>query len=246
MVLYMNNLKCLTNNQLKIIACISMFFDHLGVMCFPKILVFRIIGRIAFPIFAFMIAEGCYYTKNKLKHLLTIFILGVIMQIVLYFAMNMTDFSIFLVFTVSIILIYLFEYLDNNIKEKNILMTIITSVLFLSLTIGLIWYTNNYTYFVMNYNFYGIIIPVNIYIIKKYFKKYHIILSAITIIIGSILHAIHLKFYVNILAIFGVMLLFLYNGKRGKSNLKYFFYLFYPLHFVLIYGIQLLLSGNLF
>ena len=46
--------------------------------------------------------------SQKLKHLLTIFILGVIMQIVLYFAMNMTDFSIFLVFTVSIILIYIF------------------------------------------------------------------------------------------------------------------------------------------
>ena len=69
----MNKIKCLTNNQLKIIACISMLFDHLGFMVFPKLIIFRILGRLAFPIFAFMIAEGCYYTRNKLKHFLTIF-----------------------------------------------------------------------------------------------------------------------------------------------------------------------------
>ena len=242
----MNKLKCLTNNQLKIIACISMFIDHFAVMCFPNILILRVIGRIAFPIFAFMIAEGCYYTRNKLKHLLTIFILGVIMQIVLYYAMNMTDFSIFLVFTVSIILIYIFEYIDGKIKDKNILMTIIASIVLLSLICVLIWFTNNYNYFVMNYNFFGIITPLLIYILKKYTNKSYILLSAIIIIIGSIIHAIHLKFYTNIYAIFGVALLFLYNGKRGKTNLKYFFYLFYPLHFVFIYAIQLLILGKLF
>ena len=74
----------------------------------------------------------------------------------------------------------------------------------------------------------------------------YIIFSVVTIIIGATIHAIHLKFYGEIFAIFGVMLLFLYNGKRGKTNLKYFFYLFYPLHFVFIYAIQLLISGKLF
>ena len=55
----------LTNNQLKIIAMISMLIDHIGLQMFPDLLIFRIIGRLAFPIFAYMIAEGCFYTKNK-------------------------------------------------------------------------------------------------------------------------------------------------------------------------------------
>ena len=55
----------LSGNALKIIAAISMVIDHVGLMFFPTLKILRIIGRLAYPIFAFMIAEGCYYTKNK-------------------------------------------------------------------------------------------------------------------------------------------------------------------------------------
>ena len=55
----------LSGNQLKIIAAISMTVDHLGFILFPSLIILRIIGRIAFPIFAYMIAEGCRYTKNE-------------------------------------------------------------------------------------------------------------------------------------------------------------------------------------
>ena len=58
----------LTNNQLKIIAMISMLIDHIGVAMFPNVMILRIIGRLAFPIFAYMIAEGCFYTKNKARY----------------------------------------------------------------------------------------------------------------------------------------------------------------------------------
>ena len=54
----------LSSNILKIVACISMLLDHIGFIFFPQYIIFRILGRVAFPIFAFMIAEGCYYTKN--------------------------------------------------------------------------------------------------------------------------------------------------------------------------------------
>ena len=57
----------LSGNALKIIGAITMLIDHMGVVLFPGIAILRIIGRISFPIFAFMIAEGCRYTKNKLK-----------------------------------------------------------------------------------------------------------------------------------------------------------------------------------
>ena len=58
----------LSGNALKIIAAITMFIDHMGLMLFPKTLIFRYIGRLAFPIFAFMIAEGCRYTRNRLRY----------------------------------------------------------------------------------------------------------------------------------------------------------------------------------
>ena len=59
----------LTNNQLKIIAMVSMALDHIGLLFFPDVMLFRALGRIAFPIFAYMIAEGCRYTKNRAKYL---------------------------------------------------------------------------------------------------------------------------------------------------------------------------------
>ena len=70
----------LSNNQLKIIAMISMFIDHLGLQIFPTESIYRIIGRIALPIFAYMIAEGCKYTRKRWLYLLKILSLGLICQ----------------------------------------------------------------------------------------------------------------------------------------------------------------------
>ena len=55
----------LNNNQLKILAIVIMTIDHVGMEIMPQFRILRIIGRLAFPIFAFMIAEGCHHTKNR-------------------------------------------------------------------------------------------------------------------------------------------------------------------------------------
>ena len=72
----------LSGNALKIIAAIAMVIDHVGLLFFPFDMTFRIIGRISFPIFAFLLAEGCKYTRNKIKHFLLLLGLTVICQLV--------------------------------------------------------------------------------------------------------------------------------------------------------------------
>ena len=59
----------ISGNQLKIIALVAMTWDHMGKQLFPQIGWLQIVGRLAFPIFAYMIAEGCAYTKNRKKYL---------------------------------------------------------------------------------------------------------------------------------------------------------------------------------
>lgn len=54
----------LTGNQLKIIALILMTIDHVGAYLLPQYTVLRLVGRLSMPIFAWAIAEGCYYTKT--------------------------------------------------------------------------------------------------------------------------------------------------------------------------------------
>jgi hypothetical protein len=60
-----NPIGFLSGSTIKIIACILMAIDHIGYHLFPNLIILRIIGRLSMPLFAFFIAEGCYYTKNK-------------------------------------------------------------------------------------------------------------------------------------------------------------------------------------
>ena len=72
----------MTGNILKIIAMISMFIDHafkIGIL--PNILIFHIIGRLAFPIFAYLIAEGLFYTKNIKKYFVNMILFAFISEI---------------------------------------------------------------------------------------------------------------------------------------------------------------------
>ena len=82
---------------LKMIATVAMLIDHIGAVLFPQIEILRIIGRIAFPIFAYMIAEGCVHTKSKKKYFLTK--IARIMSIIVNFATIMDIFIITLITT---------------------------------------------------------------------------------------------------------------------------------------------------
>lgn len=65
---------------LKIVALVSMIADHVGVAFFPGVLEFRVIGRIAMPLYAWCLVVGSEYTSNALKYALRLFVLGVISQ----------------------------------------------------------------------------------------------------------------------------------------------------------------------
>ena len=60
--------KCLSQEWLKIIACVIMLIDHIGAVLLPQYIWLRYIGRIAFPIYCFLLAEGVHYTKNPQKY----------------------------------------------------------------------------------------------------------------------------------------------------------------------------------
>ena len=75
---------------LKIIALVFMFIDHAGKMCFPAVLEMRILGRIAFPIYAWCIIVGFHYTRSVPKYLLRILITGLVSQPLYMIALNHT------------------------------------------------------------------------------------------------------------------------------------------------------------
>lgn len=65
---------------IKLLACVFMFIDHAGKMLFPQTPEMRLIGRLAFPMFAYCIAVGAVYTRDPLKYLSRIALLAIVSQ----------------------------------------------------------------------------------------------------------------------------------------------------------------------
>ena len=247
----MSKLKILSINTLKIIGLISMVFDHIGMMLYPGIFFFRIIGRIAYPIFAFALVEGCFYTKNRLKHFLTIFIMAILIQVVYYIAMKDYSLSIFMIFSFSIILIYLFDFIydktmeifneENENKTKSYLLWILGIFSFIALIGSIIMLDIMTPYVSPSYGYQGVLIPVIIYIIMR-FNNHKLYISYLVLAVLLALMAVTRKEYYNFYTLLAIPFLLLYNGLRGKYNLKYLFYVFYPAHILVIYGISLLIK----
>lgn len=225
----------LNNNQLKIIAMISMLLDHIGLVFFPQIRVLRYIGRLAFPIFAYMIAEGCRYTKNRKRYLGMIAGMALVFQIVYFVFMNSLYQGILVNFAFSIATIFTIESFIKNKKISNriLMLLFVCTVLFIYICLpgALKKYGFN-----IDYGIWGLILPILVYFTPN--KWLRAVFCGIWLIIMSIVTAKTMQWW----SLLTIPLFILYNEKRGGKNLKYVFYIFYPLHLVIIYGIMFLLQ----
>lgn len=71
----------LTGYHLKLIALITMLIDHIGAVLFPQIALLRIIGRVSFPLYAFLAAEGCRYSRDRGRYALRLGIFALVSEI---------------------------------------------------------------------------------------------------------------------------------------------------------------------
>ncbi len=223
----------LTNNQLKLIAMLTMLIDHIGVYLYPNVTILRIIGRISFPIFAYMIAEGCRYTKNRGEYLGMIAALGVICQVVFYVAMGSLYMGILITFSLSILCIYAVDYFIKKKDFASGLLMVFTllEVLFLvKILPGMAAFTD----YDVDYGLVGIVLPIVVYYMPK---KLYKLAAAAGILLSMGLSSGGIYWY----AMLSLPFLALYNGERGKHKLKYMFYIFYPAHLVLIFFIGMLM-----
>ena len=232
--------KGLSGNTLKIVAAVSMLLDHIGVVFFPHVAVFRILGRLALPIFAFMIAEGCRYTKNRLRYFLTIFGLGVLCQIVYYVYDRDLYMCILVTFSLAILVIYPLQNLKAaGTAGKRCFWAAVTVF-----AVAGIWWLNQKL--VIDYGFWGCMLPVFAALLQgrgkapagKWDRKE---IHVLTLGAGALLLVMD-RGGVQIWSLAALPLLLAYSGQRGKGNLKYFFYIFYPVHLALLQGLAMFLN----
>lgn len=240
---------------LKLIAAVSMLIDHTGLLLFPQYRIFRIIGRLAFPLYAYCIAEGFRYTRNRFMYFLRIFVLGLICQVVYTVTDRRVYIGILLVFSYSMILMACLDSFKKaaggNVSALNRSLTKLfrrtkpLSPQIDKMISGLSFVILTLLAFVMclavdvDYGFFGIMLPV----FTSFFNDRPRRLAMFTAsLLALSIDLISGGFIVQFWSLLTVPLLATYNGKPGKYRMKYFFYIFYPVHLVILYAIQQLVG----
>lgn len=216
--------------DLKIVGIISMLIDHIGFVFWDKSIL-RIIGRIAFPIFAFQSVIGYEHTNNKKKHLLKIFLFGVISQ-PSYYLMNdaVNQFAkLNIMFTILLGLASISAF--NKFKKKFDGFLAVSFVCFLGIILR------------VDYGWFGILLIFFFYYFKNN-KRKMVLAICLLFTLRYILNIVYIDtiYYLKVLlsSCLSLILICLYNKKEGIKT-KYLFYVFYPLHMLVIYLIYIIL-----
>ena len=207
-----------SGNALKLIAAALMLIDHVGLIFFPDNMVFRMIGRPALPIFAFFIAEGCRYTRSRARYFGMIFLLAVICQIVYFVVDGSMYLSVLFTFSASILCIFALQYAQAK-------RTALSALVFAGAVAG-VYLANRLV--TIDYGFWGCMTPVFAALLRntRFDRRW---INTLMLGAGLVILALDLggrQFW----ALLAIPLLLLYSGRRGKWRMKYFFYIFYPLH----------------
>ena len=216
----------LSGNALKILAMIFMTCDHVAVELLPDWDFLRIIGRLAMPIYAYMIAEGCRFTHDRKKYLWRLSSLALLCQVVYFFAVGSLYQCILVTFSLSVCLIWA---LETSPKSWGLLVFLASAFLCEGLPVLL-----KGTDFAVDYGIVGVCLPALVYFGRTREEK----------LLGFTLGLILLALQYGGIQWFGlgaVPLLMLYSGERGKLPIGRLFYFYYPAHLVVIYGLSLLL-----
>ncbi len=226
---------------IKLIAIISMFCDHTGDAIVGDFSVLSIIGRIAFPLFAFQLVIGYEHTHDLKKYMLRLLVFAFISQIPYgimihnissaYFPLN-----IFFTLLLGIICMYIFDYTkeDSNLKNKRGFNIYISLLKLLLITFILIIAQLTK----VDYEAWGVFLILFIHIFYKQNKAiFSLGFIALCIVryISYFFMPVDLSRVILfiIFTAFPLIFMLLYNGKKGPS-IKYFFYAFYPVHLIIL------------
>lgn len=227
----------MTTFQLKLAAVVFMLIDHIGLIFFPNIILLRIIGRLSFPLIAWLIANGAIHTSNMRKYLERLLLLSLISQLPFIMLMksiypNFAGLNVVFTLFLGLCAIYVLQ------TYKNLLLRLITLILISGMAV----------FFKTEYGLAGLASIVCFYLFYKNFKLIFISQLAILTLAYFLPSLILLKnngFHNNLLVgLFepiGILSIFLvgkYNGQIGKK-IQYFFYIFYPLQLLTLYFLKL-------
>lgn len=263
----------ISSNILKIIAIILMVIDHIGLYLYNQFecdtyYFLRSIGRIAMPIFAYLIVQGFFYTKNLKNYIFRIFMLGTCTQLILFILgyINQEYFPIYSIginefldilysYTFSLILLAVIDRKKiikkwdenkNLILRINIFILIVLAYLKLKLEFGM----RIPFIFLELYAIEKLLSKDNILILKQNFKtkfdkiKNKIIyISLILFAFGFSLCFMRYSSGCKYAVLLSAIPIAFYSGERGNKNkfIQFIFYAIFPLQHIALYLLGMLL-----
>lgn len=211
------SIQCLDSFQLKCIAIVSMALDHTGAVLYPSQIWLRCLGRIAFPIFCFLIVEGFFHTHDVRRYMGRLGVFALISEIPydLAFRGVPLEYAHQNVFFTLLIGIGMMVLLERN-REWPVKAVILLLAMWLAVLIR------------SDYNFRGVLLIFVFYIFHE--SRW------LAVTAGGFWNFLY-QGVIQKYGVLSVLPLALYNGERGRK-MKYFFYIFYPAHLLLLYGIS--------
>ncbi len=246
---FLSKIQYINSFGLHILAMLLMLCDHLWASVLSGYGWLTWIGRLAFPIFAFMIGEGYFYTSNFKRYLKRLFIFALLSEIpfnLLYSGSWIEPFhqNVLWTFLVGLLCV---RGMDSVRKKRKPVVAVILSVgiMLLGYLIG--------TILMMDYSGEGVLTVILFYLFRgeKWWQKLGQLAGLIYInvyaIKGMRVPAEFFGMTVEIaqqgLAVLAIIPIWLYNRKRGPHNrfIQYAFYAFYPVHLVILWILAMVL-----
>ena len=213
---------------LKIIAVVTMTIDHLGAVFFPDQPFFRVVGRLSFPLFCYLIVVGVESTRNVKWYFLRLFFFAIVSQIpyCLTFGFEPLE-SLNIFFTLALGVLFLMSF---KVNVFFMLLPLVASYLLH-----------------VDYSVYGILLIGCMSVLKREWK--------LGVLLTIVLNLIYFDSgFLQMVSTLSLPLIGLHHSGifRSKeltnghlhysSGRKYFFYIYYPLHLSLLHLFQTLIA----
>lgn len=216
--------------QLKVIAIIAMLIDHMGLFLFPQYVIFRIIGRLAFPLFCWLIANGAHHTHNIGRYLQRLYWFALIAQVPFFLANHLIDphfsgLNVLCTLFFGLLAIYFIQRSGNRVYW------VIVTAVFAAIA----------QFLQADYGGLGVVSIVLFYVFYSNFRMM-VVAQVILYLAPFILLPDYLSKLFEPFGLFSLFFIRFYNDKPGLAA-KYLFYIIYPVQYLVFYYLLLRLAA---
>ena len=221
----------MTSFQLKCLAAVLMLLDHIGALFFPEQLWLRGVGRLSFPLFAFLAAEGCRYTRNLYRYLCRIAVFATLSEVPFDLAFHNTLLfwgaqNVLWTLLLGAMASGFWLRLGNEKPGVCLCFAALLSVFA--------------SFFKTDYGWYGVLLVFWFCYCGQRFGqnlRERLFLSFTGMIALTVLFVLENGVLLQLLAVLALLPIAFYNGKKGRKDFR-LFYGFYPGHLLILWGIS--------